>query len=156
MVSTCLYLDTGSKNKPCEFSTFFPSCPHTCTALVASVVDAVCYPTFDLRQTRLWQGSARMQPKVAAWYHADPMVRELFTCGGVEVGSWVPTMKEQNSACMKQSTVPLQCLGTCRVDYDELIITHSGHSKGAFGADVIASKAITQCPSCGLGQGKEE
>ena len=33
---------------------------------------------------------------------------------------------------------------------------HSWHPRCAFGADVIAAKAITQCPSCGLGQGKEE
>ena len=38
-----------------------------------------------------------MQPKAAAWYHAGPMVRELFTRGGVEVGSWLPTMQTRGT-----------------------------------------------------------
>ena len=47
---------------------------HTYTSAGASIVDAVCYSVFDLRQMRLWQGSVRKQPKAQANNHASPMV----------------------------------------------------------------------------------
>ena len=53
---------------------FFSSWTHKYTSAGASIVDAVCYTVFDLRQMRLRQGSVRKQPKAQANHHASPMV----------------------------------------------------------------------------------
>ena len=66
-------------------ATLLSSLPHRYTALCASIVHAVFYLTFQMRQMRLRQGSARTQPKAAARHHSIPMAyneKALFSGNG--------------------------------------------------------------------------
>ena len=77
------------------------------------------YLTFVLRQIKLWQGSARVQPKVAAWYHASPMVHESghtwWSRGWVMGADYETRGTEERMHATVHA--PFQCLGTCQVDY---------------------------------------
>ena len=67
---------------------------------------------------KLWQGSARMQPKVAAWYHASPMVHEFGHSAWSRGWLMGADYETRGTEERMHPTVhgPFECLGTCRAD----------------------------------------